>query len=212
MIRTQPASNAVQLLKELQSDRSIPKYNAELLAQIEREMRDLEAGLSKSLLHQQEQQEKGLSQEQDENSISSGIVIQHQSFLRNKRCVMAYYYERMKRMRKLRWGSGAVQNIPRFIQENMSENEIEYMHKYDELLREYMDGIGFDLFADVTPPKDIFVEVKVIKDDEAISEGIVTLESGVIKLEKNQRLFLRRIDADMLIQKGLVEHVVRQIN
>ncbi|MNF07419.1 hypothetical protein D3C80_2075960 [compost metagenome] len=67
-----------------------------------------------------------------------------------------------------------------------------------------------DLFSDVTPPKDVFVEVKVIKDDEENSEGVMTMESGVVKLQKHQRLFLRRVDAEMLMQKGLVEHVSKR--
>ena len=181
-------------------------------------MRDLETGLQKQMLQQQQTEEEegseessSTQQEDGQQSISSSIVTQHQSLLRNKRCVLAYHYERMKRVRKLRWGSGAVQNFPSFIKQNMSEDEVKYLNEYDEILRQYSDDIGFDLFSDVTPPKDVFVEVRVIKEDTENSEGIMTLESGVITLKKNDTLYLRRVDAEMLIQRGLVEQVIKQV-
>jgi GINS complex subunit 1 len=230
--KSQPGDIAIQVAKELQFDASIPRYNNELLGQIEKEMVSLQHSLQTHLSRlqelsdelrtiQEEEEEGNVSEERDKlkekltdenNSTSAAVIIEHQSLLRNKRIVLAYHYERMKRIRKLRWGSGAVQNMPNFIVQNMSDEEKDYLNKYDETLRNYTDDLGIDLFSDVTPPKDIFVQVKVIKEDPENTEGIYTMDSGVIKLQKNDLLFLRRTDAELFIQRGLVEQLSWRIH
>ena len=64
MIKTQPAAHGIQLLRELQLDRSVPKYNTDALSKIEKEMRDLENGLKRTIMYQQREQEEEEAREQ----------------------------------------------------------------------------------------------------------------------------------------------------
>jgi hypothetical protein len=58
-----------------------------------------------------------------------------------------------------------------------------------------------DLTVDMTPPKELFIEVRVKQD-----YGIVMLpESGEVNLAKGTTHLLRRTEIDHLIKKGIVE-------
>ena len=60
-----------------------------------------------------------------------------------------------------------------------------------------------DLTVDLAPPKELFIEVRVLKD-----QGQLHLpESGVVNLKKNTTQLLRRTEVDHLIKKGIVAEV-----
>jgi GINS complex subunit 1 len=56
--------------------------------------------------------------------------------------------------------------------------EIEYFQNYDELVGDYMKTFNMDLTADLTPPKDLFIEVRVLQDC-----GEILLDTGSVNLE-----------------------------
>ena len=61
-----------------------------------------------------------------------------------------------------------------------------------------------DLTIDLTPPKELFIEVRVKKD-----MGMVILpESGEINLQKNTTHLLKRTEVDNFIKQGIVEQVI----
>lgn len=55
---------------------------------------------------------------------------------------------------------------------------------------------------DSKPPKDLFVEVRVLRDC-----GEVMTENGAVNLEANSTHFLRRVDVEQLIRQGLLEQI-----
>ncbi len=60
-----------------------------------------------------------------------------------------------------------------------------------------------DLTVDLQPPKGLFISVQILKDLGEVILG----ESGPVKLVKNQRIDLRRGDADHLIRQGKAKEV-----
>ena len=52
------------------------------------------------------------------------------------------------------------------------------------------------------PPKDLFIEVRVLEDI-----GTIVTESGPITLKKNTQTLMRRSEAETLIRQGKLEHI-----
>lgn len=130
----------------------------------------------------------------------------HAALQRNKRCLLAYLYERLRRIRNLRWDYGPV--IPPDIKANLCEPEINYFNNYSKSLASYMmsigDGEGIDLTIDLKPPKALYVEVRCIEE-----YGKLELEDGeVINLIKNSQHYLPRQQIESLIRQGYLEHIV----
>ena len=57
-------------------------------------------------------------------------------------------------------------------------------------------GVGLD------PPKDLFIQVRVIRD-----AGEITTEYGILNLVKGNQLHVRRTDVESLIKAGYLQHV-----
>ena len=139
------------------------------------------------------------------------LVVANQNMQRNIRCVLAYLSTRLTRVERLAWESG--KHIPDHVMEKMSENELRYYKQYMENLEEYNKQIStlfgsennnIDLTVDFHPPKDLFIEVRVIKD-----YGTVTLpESGQVKLQLNSTHLLRRNEVEELIKRGILSEVI----
>lgn len=53
---------------------------------------------------------------------------------------------------------------------------------------------------DLKPPKDLFVEVRVLKD-----YGEIVTDKGTVNLKKNTVHYLRRTDVELLIRQGVLE-------
>jgi GINS complex subunit 1 len=65
-----------------------------------------------------------------------------------------------------------------------------------------MDQVGLDLTRNMQPPKSVRIQVKVKEDF-----GELMTESGVMKLQRNNILFMRRDEVEPLIHQGVLEHV-----
>ena len=107
--------------------------------------------------------------------------------------------------------------MPDHITENLHPGEKNYYQKYIAACEKYNtefgrfegneddygSGLVLDLFTDITPPKEQFIEVEVLKD-----LGAVFLpESGQVTLQKHARILLRRSEVDPLIKQGSVREV-----
>ncbi len=57
---------------------------------------------------------------------------------------------------------------------------------------------------DLTPPKDLFIEVRIKKDYGAV----MLPESGEVHLQKNTTHLLRRSEVDHLIKQGIITEVI----
>lgn len=144
-----------------------------------------------------------------DHAIACGLLVQHETVNRNKRCLMAYFEHRMEKLSALRWDTGIV--IPAHVKPLLSASEVEFFRKYQsEALNAYMnepskdtislDSIGLDLTQDLQPPKDLFVEVLVKEDC-----GEIMTDTGPLRLEKHSRHFVRRVQVAHLIRQGKLQ-------
>ena len=93
----------------------------------------------------------------------------------------------------------------------MSPAEQKFFHDYLQLVDKYSNDLSesvygkasraeFDLMVDQTPPKDLFVEVRVLQE-----LGAVFLpESGSVNLQKDTTHLLRKSECENLIKRGVV--------
>ncbi len=71
---------------------------------------------------------------------------------------------------------------------------------YDRCLGNYMRSFPeLDLTTDLHPPKDLFIEVRVLQDC-----GEIMTDNGAVTLEKNSTHFLRRTDVEPFIRQGML--------
>ena len=115
---------------------------------------------------------------------------------------------RLDRVNRVVWESGKA--MPAHIAENLSQSEMKYYDNYVEAIDAYNKEYapycqGIDLTVDLTPPKELFIEVRVKKD-----YGKVLLpESGEVHLQKGTTHLLRRSEVDGLIKKGIMDEVMQ---
>lgn len=145
-------------------------------------------------------QEGGLDIQTTRNEDHYGMVIHHLSIMRNKRCVMAYLYKRAEIVRSLRWKAGPV--LPKEIQERLSYSEEGYFKNHSAALESYMSELDLDLTVDMVPPKDPYIQVRVLDDI-----GEVLLSDQSANLARHSMHFLKRTDAEQFISQDLMEEL-----
>jgi len=127
----------------------------------------------------------------------------HQCLNRNQRYIDSYLHNRLVKIRNLRWETGPVLPVS-LRHDTLSAREKEYFAQYNNLLTEYIDSIDLDLTVDLEPPKDLYIEVRVL-----LSCGKIMTESGPVSLDKGSIHFLKRSDVEQFIREGKVEHVLQ---
>ncbi|XP_029450358.1 DNA replication complex GINS protein PSF1 isoform X3 [Rhinatrema bivittatum] len=115
------------------------------------------------------------------------IKFRHCCLLRNRRCVVAYLYDRLLRIRALRWEYGSV--LPNTLRFHMSAEESLWFNQYKKSLATYMRSLGgdegLDLTQDMKPPKSLYIEVRCLQD-----YGEFEIDDGTtILLKKNSQRF-----------------------
>ncbi|XP_055333504.1 DNA replication complex GINS protein PSF1-like [Paramacrobiotus metropolitanus] len=182
-------------------DETIPPYNAEAVRLICEEIATIhennveDSGRRESLL--------AASQDKAAEDLKNAISFRHLAKERNLRCLIAYHYNRLERLRNLRWSFGGI--LPRDVRAALSEKEVEWFNSYNTLLTGFMqDNSGLNLPAHQKPPQDLYIHVRVLKDF-----GEYQLEDGsCIQLTKNTRHVLPLMECEDLIRQGILEHVV----
>ncbi|KAH8416270.1 hypothetical protein KR222_002048 [Zaprionus bogoriensis] len=129
----------------------------------------------------------------------------HAALQRNKRCLLAYLYERMQRIKALRWEFGPI--IPGDIKQTLCEPEVQFFNNYSKSLAAYMrsvgDGQGIDLTGNLRPPKSLYIEVRCVED-----YGKFELDDGeVVHLKKNSQHYLPRAQVETLVRQGILQHI-----
>ncbi|KAK3026083.1 hypothetical protein RJ639_040755, partial [Escallonia herrerae] len=146
------------------------------------------------------QEVKGPDDKPVKNSDHYGALIHHLSLVRNKRCLMAYVYNRAEVIRSLRW---VVENVlPEDIANKLSDAEKDYFKNHSATLQSYIADLDLGLTVDMVPPKDPYIKVRVL--DEI---GNVALSNQFTNLARHAILFLRRTDAEPYISQGLMEEL-----
>lgn len=90
--------------------------------------------------------------------------------------------------------------IPSHCRSQLSTKEVDFAHAYDKLVTAYVRDAKLDITADMEPPKDLLVEVLVLRDC-----GEIWTDSGPVTLDRHSRHFLRRSDVEHLIRQGVVK-------
>eukprot|EP00088_Acartia_fossae_P054641 TRINITY_DN6297_c0_g2_i2.p1 TRINITY_DN6297_c0_g2~~TRINITY_DN6297_c0_g2_i2.p1 ORF type:complete len:198 (+),score=21.01 TRINITY_DN6297_c0_g2_i2:32-595(+) len=139
--------------------------------------------------------------EENGDTMTPSMIYRHAAVERNKRCILAYINARMEKIRNMRWQFGAV--LPADIKGNLCEPEQHFFTKYNRLLVNYMSSVGTDITEDLSPPRNLYVDVRVKQD-----YGELELPDGqVIQLKAGTQYHLPRNLCEQLIYQGVLEHV-----
>ncbi|XP_076239381.1 DNA replication complex GINS protein PSF1 [Calliopsis andreniformis] len=186
---------AFKLITELDLCADIQPFNEVLVKEVLEEMQSLyNANMSDS----------NAIRNEDNMALLPSVQLRHIALTRNKRCMLAYIYNRMRKLRELRWELGSI--LPPEINSNLLNAEVQWFHSYNKSLATYMRSLGedhgFNLTANILPPKTPYVEVKCLVDF-----GKLELEDGqIILLKKNTYHLLPRAVCEPLIRQGILEH------
>uniref|UniRef100_A0A3Q1CN18 DNA replication complex GINS protein PSF1 n=2 Tax=Amphiprion ocellaris TaxID=80972 RepID=A0A3Q1CN18_AMPOC len=194
---------AVELIRELHrmSDGQLPAFNEDGLRQVLQEM---------EALYEQNQSDVNEAKTDGRSDLIPSIKLRHCCLLRNQRCITAYLYDRLLRIRALRWEYGSV--LPANVRFQLSAEELQWFGRYKKSLSCFMrslggaeaGGEGLDITQDMKPPKSLYIQVRCLED-----HGELEIDDGtVILLKKNSQHFLPRWKCEQLIRQGVLEHVV----
>ena len=167
----------VQHAKRMQHLPNLPGHQSELVRTITREVRDLDRNASALLLPY-----GGSFDPSSEPATACSLLVDHLAMRRNKRCLLAYHRVRASKLEEMCWTGGPI--LERHTrawqpQENMqsehyeqvrdssalSPEEEEFMRVYSEILAGLKgQWTDIDLTGSLEPPKDLFIDVRVLKD------------------------------------------------
>ncbi|XP_010472970.1 PREDICTED: probable DNA replication complex GINS protein PSF1 isoform X2 [Camelina sativa] len=192
-----------QLLKDFASGEKgqLKPFNSKLFDETIEEC-DQNHHLMQSLMRKMQQED--LDVQNSRNADHYGALIHHLSLMRNKRCLMAYVYNRAEIVRDLAWRVGLeLLDLPSEIQEKLTSLEKEYFKNHSVTLKSYMGKVGIELNVDMVPPKDPYIKVRILDD---IDEGIV-LSDKTTNFARHSMHFLKRTDAEPYIARGQMEEL-----
>lgn len=168
----------------------LPLYQLELVRAVSREIRELAARAA------------GASGSLDESNRirACAYFVLQLCMRRNKRCVLAYEHQRADKIDQMVWSEVDMDSEA---SDNLSTHEQRYMHEYADLIADYKsEWSDFDLTGSLEPPREIYIEVRVLKD-----AGEVQTEYGAFNLKKDSQFFVRQSDVQRLIQQGFVQMI-----
>ncbi|KAF2279487.1 PSF1 domain-containing protein [Westerdykella ornata] len=202
----------VQHAKRTQSLAHLPPYQTEMVRAVTREVRDLDKDVAAIL-----EPFAGSFNPSTEPATACALLVNHLCMRRNKRCLLAYHRVRSDRLEEMCWNGVDVlerqyqqqQNSNRPAGEgdgsssSLSPEEEEYVRQYSDLLAAYKgQWTDIDLTGSLEPPKDLFIDVRVLKD-----AGEIQTEYGAITLTKNSQFYVRQGDVERLISQGYLQRL-----
>ncbi|RYP49799.1 hypothetical protein DL768_004586 [Monosporascus sp. mg162] len=206
----------VQHAKRTQNLTHLPPYQTEIVRAVTREVRDLDKDVARML-----EPFQGSFVPTDDQATACTLLVNHLSMRRNKRCLLAYHKTRTDRLEELVWkgydvvdlagqqvrdGPGAAGAGPGVGNgdggsSSLSPQEEDYVRHYSDLLAAYKgQWTDIDLTGSLEPPRDLFIDVRVLKD-----AGEIQTEYGAITLTKNSQFYVRQGDVERLIAQGYLQ-------
>lgn len=179
---------------------------------VTREVRDLDRDVNRIL-----EPFQGAFNPNDDQPTACALLVDHLSMRRNKRCLLAYHRVRAEKLEAMCWEGKDVleqqhqqqlQQGPNDAngtasQSSLSPEEEEYFRQYNDLLSGYKgQWTDIDLTGSLEPPKDLFIDVRVLKD-----AGEIQTEYGAINLTKNSQFYVRHGDVERLIAQGFLQRL-----
>ncbi|KAL8413938.1 hypothetical protein RB594_005248 [Gaeumannomyces avenae] len=211
----------VQHAKRTQNLAHLPPYQTEMVRAATREVRDLNKDVA-SLL----EPFNGSFDPSADQATACALLVDHLSMRRNKRCLLAYHRTRTDKLEDLVWsgadvldlsgqqlregaaadggggggGGGRAANTEGSTS-SLSPQEEDYVRQYSDLLAAYKgQWTDIDLTGSLEPPRDLFIDVRVLKD-----AGEIQTEYGAITLSKNSQFYVRQGDVERLIAQGYLQ-------
>jgi GINS complex subunit 1 len=223
------ANKLVQNAKRIQSLPHLPPYASDLSRTIVREVRDLDRDVSSILAPY------GSSfNPSADPSTACALLVNHLCMRRNKRCLLAYHKVRAEKLEGYCWegvdvleqsgngkeGDGGMAG--KKDESSLSPEEEEYVRQYSDLLAAYKgQWTDIDLTGSLEPPRDLFIDVRVLKDageiqteygyvirshrTPRIASTLTMLRS--ITLTKNSQFYVRHGDVERLIAQGYLQRL-----
>lgn len=118
-----------------------------------------------------------------DQAVACTLLVNHLSMRRNKRCLLAYHRTRTDKLEELVWnGSDIVDLSGQQVREagasngappaggdgstsSLSPQEEEFVRQYSDLLAAFKgQWTDIDLTGSLQPPRDLFIDVRVLKD------------------------------------------------
>ncbi len=159
--------------------------------------------------------------------LKAGSVVTHYNALqRQKRLALAYLNYRMNKIKDLYWETV---DIPAACETRLSPAERDFHSGYQQIMSEFMSETGVKLNSDPTPPKQLLLTVRVVKEQEPTASAAagaagadgsaaaaagsggggstVYTDSGPVTLQKRTAQYMRRADVELLIRQGVLQHI-----
>lgn len=109
------------------------------------------------------------------------LLVDHLCMRRNKRCLLAYHRTRTDKLEEMVWNGSDILDLAAQQQDgqnaaanlsngegsssSLSPEEEEYVRQYSDLLAAYKgQWTDIDLTGSLEPPRDLFIDVRVLKD------------------------------------------------
>ncbi|KAL2129855.1 hypothetical protein VTI74DRAFT_7203 [Chaetomium olivicolor] len=199
----------VQHAKRTQNLAHLPPYQTELVRAVTREVRDLDKDVT-SLL----EPFHGSFDPSADQVTACTLLVNHLSMRRNKRCLLAYHRTRTDKLEEMVWNGADVLDLAGQQaggangaaatdggSSSLSPQEEDYFRQYGDLLAAYKgQWTDIDLTGSLEPPRDLFIDVRVLKD-----AGEIQTEYGAINLTKNSQFYVRQGDVERLIAQGYLQ-------
>ncbi|KAI9903095.1 hypothetical protein N3K66_002447 [Trichothecium roseum] len=195
----------VQHAKRTQNLQHLPPYQTEIVRAVTREVRDLDKDVSELL-----EPFQGSFDPSADQAVATTLLVNHLSMRRNKRCLLAYHRTRSDKLEELVWKGSDVADLSGQqsrdgaadgLTSSLSPHEEDYVRQYSDLLAAYKgQWTDIDLTGSLAPPRDLFIDVRVLKD-----AGEIQTEYGAITLTKNSQFYVRQGDVERLIAQGYLQ-------
>ena len=135
-----------------------------------------------------------------EDSVRTTLRLYLTTIARNKRCLLAYHQYRWEKIQALIWERGGC--FPRELLPKLSDLEVQSMNKYLSLTAQYQQKLDLLLFCDLQPPKDLFIEARVVQPT-----GEIFTVSGPMTLQQGSTIYVRRSEVETLIRQNSLKHL-----
>ena len=169
----------VQHAKRTQKLEHLPPYQTEIVRSVTREVRELDKDVSNILSSY-----SGSFQPSDDPATACTLLVDHLCMRRNKRCLLAYHRTRTDKLEEMVWNGSDIADLAVQQQQqretggeglgatsgegntsSLSPEEEEYVRLYSDLLAAYKgQWTDIDLTGSLEPPRDLFIDVRVLKD------------------------------------------------
>ncbi len=169
----------MQHAKRTQQLAHLPPYQTEIVRAVTREVRELDKDVANIL-----QPFNGSFDPSADPATACSLLVDHLCMRRNKRCLLAYHRTRTDKLEELVWnGTDILESSAQLDRDGNAQNgrtdtsngecsssslspeEEEYVRQYNDLLAAYKgQWTDIDLTGSLQPPKDLFIDVRVLKD------------------------------------------------